>query len=167
MDKKVAWLLDVDGVINVWKPSSWGRDFRTEKCGRTLIRYNQGLITWLRTEPALKQVQFIWSTTWCYYPRELQALERTIGLGMRIHYAFTDRPPHLTCAEQKVSAVQDALQEYERVIWTDDEEVDAARKLFPALEFAEAFGQLLMFQPKSELGLTAGHAVHIKDWLTR
>lgn len=159
----IAWLLDVDGVINVWR-QSWAAEPTYVKAGRTYINYNQEAIKFIRGEILPLGVQIVWCTTWNYYATELHALEELLGIsGQR---GFVDSPSqHMTCAEQKVQAVVDACVDYDHVIWTDDEEVSAALKLYPRLRVLQETGTLLTVQPKSVYGLTPGDLVYIHQWI--
>lgn len=71
--------------------------------------------------------------------------------------AFGDRPMSKTWAELKVEAALAVLTSGRRLIWTDDGEVDAGRRLYPGIAAAEADGRALLIQPVSRLGLQPGH----------
>ena len=162
-DKTIAWLLDVDGVINVWRPTWNAKPLTVAQVCRKTIRFNGDLIDFINETVDKYPVQIIWNTTWNYYPAQLSALEDLTGIrGFR---AFSERPEYLCPADQKVKAVQDALYQYDRVIWTDDEEVNFTRKSYAGIACSEAADKLLMIQPESKMGLRMGHAVAIAEWL--
>jgi len=158
-----VWLLDVDGVINAWRPA-WP-EFRREKCtanGLT-IRWAPELVDRIRALHAAGQVEVRWCTTWCGYPEQLDALGDLLGL--KLVAAFGDRPLSKTWGEMKRDAALMVLGDGRRLVWTDDDEVDAARRLSPVLAEAEADGRALLVKPDSRGGLRAEDVEVIETWL--
>jgi hypothetical protein len=148
-----VWMLDVDGVLNVFQPS-WGVELTRVKVGFP-IRYAQPLIDRIRSFHTSGVAEVRWSTTWCGWPDQLDELGRVLNLDLP--RAFGDRPMSKTWGDLKVEAALAVLAEGRRLIWTDDGEVKAGRRLFPALARAEAAGQALLIAPESELGLQPEH----------
>jgi hypothetical protein len=153
-----VWLLDIDGVLNVFQPS-WGVDLTRVKVGFP-IRYAQPLIDRIRAIHASGAVEVRWSTTWCGWPNQLDHLGQLFDLDLP--RAFGDRPMSKTWGDLKVEAALAVLAEGRRLIWTDDGEVEAGRRLFPALAQAEAAGQALLIAPESVLGLQPEHMAQIE-----
>jgi hypothetical protein len=153
-DDPPVWLIDIDGVINVFQPSGWGVNLTRVRVGFP-IRYNEPLIDRIRTVHLRGAAEIRWSTTWCGWPDQLAELGVLFGLDLP--QAFGDRPMSKTWACLKVEAALTVLQEGRRLIWTDDGEVDAGRRLFPALADAETAGRALLIAPDSELGLQPEH----------
>lgn len=153
-DDPPVWLLDVDGVLNVFQPSGWGVDLTRAKVGFP-IRYNQPLIDRMRAIHLSGAVEIRWSTTWCGYKDQLDRLGDLFDLDLP--RAFENRPMSHTWAELKVEAALAVLEEGRRLVWTDDGEVEAGRRLFPALAQAEAAGRALLIAPEDVLGLQPEH----------
>ena len=151
MNTPPVLLLDIDGVINV-RPNVGGWD-------RPPVKVNAGIPVYLepRLVDRLKDIhnrglaEVRWCTTWCGHPDQLDILERI--LAVHFDRAFGDRPMNKTWAEMKVEAALAVLEEGRRLIWVDDDEVDAGRRLFPAIAKAAAEGRALLVQPTSERGL--------------
>ena len=144
-------LLDVDGVINAFH-GSWGAPITRTRCAGQPIRYAPALFDRLRVLHQSGTVVIRWSSTWCGIPDQLAAL--TALLGVDVEPAFgPHRPLSKTWGDLKVEAALSALGEGRRVIWADDEEAAAGRRLFPAIAEAEREGWLLLVMPRSEFGL--------------
>lgn len=158
MTARPVWMLDIDGVLNVFQPS-WGIDLTRVKVGFP-IRYNQPLIDRIRAIHTSGLAEVRWSTTWCGYRDQLVWLGRLFDLDLT--RAFGDRPMSKTWADLKVEAALAVLAEGRRLIWTDDGEVEAGRRLFPALAHAEADGRALLIEPDSVIGLQADHMDQIE-----
>jgi hypothetical protein len=148
------WLLDIDGVINTLKPG-WGAAPRKTSCAGFVIRWAPELVTRICSLHHSGAVDIRWSSTWCGYPDQLAALQRTFGLTLDA--AFSDRPMSKTWGDLKAEAALAVLTEGRRLVWTDDDEIGAARRLFPALAAAEADGQALLIAPCSNRGLQPEH----------
>lgn len=149
-----VWLLDIDGVINASKPG-WSAAPRKVSCAGFTIRWAPALIVRIRELSRAGLVEIRWSSTWCGYPDQLGDL--STRLGLEFPSAFTDRPPTKTWADLKVEAAIDVLGAGRRLVWTDDDEVGAARHLFPQLSEAEAQGRALLIAPRSNRGLQRNH----------
>ncbi len=143
-------LLDVDGVINTFRPS-WGAELTRADAAGIPIRYAPALIARLRDLHQSGGVDIRWSTTWCGYRHQLDALNWLFEVGFPA--AFGNRPMSKTWGDLKIDAALAVLTEGRRLIWADDEEADAARRLFPTIAEAEADGRALLVTPESELGL--------------
>lgn len=148
------WLLDIDGVINANKPG-WSAPPRRISCAGFTIRWAPALIARIRGIQRSGHVSILWSSTWCGYPTQLDELAGRLGLDLEP--AFGDLPGHLTWADLKVRAALGVLDAGRRLVWTDDDEVGAARELFPQLAQAEAEGRALLIAPRSNRGLQREH----------
>jgi hypothetical protein len=163
---KPTWLLDVDGVINasragwsrapharqVWSPSD-RREYR--------IRWEPQLITEIRRIHDQGLAEVVWSTTWC---PDIDRIEDALDTGT-YRTAFRERPAHLVWAELKVNAALDVLYNGQRLVWTDDVEVDAARDLYPEVAEAEKEGQALLIAPNPSRGLRPGDITAIRAFI--
>jgi len=158
-----VWLIDVDGVLNVFRPS-WGVELTRVRVGFP-IRFARPLIDRVRAVHAGGTVEIRWSTTWCGCRDMLNRLGRELDLDLPL--AFGDRPMSKTWADMKVEAALAVLTEGRRLIWTDDSEVGAGRRLYPALAQAEASGIALLIEPESELGLQPEHLDLIEEFAGR
>lgn len=147
---KPVWLLDIDGPVNANRPG-WGAAPRKATCAGLTIRWAPALIVRIHELRRAGLVDIRWCSTWCGYPGQLAELERVVGL--RLESAIGDRSLSRTWADLKVEAVENALAAGHRVVWTDDDEVAAARALRPEIATAEADGRALLIQPKSNRGL--------------
>lgn len=144
------WLLDIDGVLNANKPG-WGAAPRKTNVAGLTIRWAPQLITRIYNLNHAGTVDIRWSTTWCGYPDQLGTLARLLHLDLES--AFGDRPMNKTWGDLKLEAALHVLEQGRRLIWTDDDEVDAARNLYPQLAAAERDGQALLIAPRSNRGL--------------
>ncbi len=144
------WLLDIDGVINANKPG-WSAPPRRIRCAGFVIRWAPALIDRIRSLHRDGVVEVRWSSTWCGFPPQLDEL--SARLGLRLESAFGDRPAHLCWGDMKANAALDAVREGRRLIWTDDDEVGAARELFTLLADAARDGRALLIAPRSNRGL--------------
>lgn len=153
------WLLDIDGVINANKPG-WSAPPRRVHCAGFVIRWAPALVDRIKGLHRAGRVEIRWSSTWCGYPSQLAEL--SARLGLKFESAFGDRPPGKTWADLKVHAAIDALTAGRRIIWTDDDEVGAARHLFPQIAEAEADGRALLIAPRSNRGLQREHLDQIQ-----
>lgn len=149
-DNRSVWLLDVDGVLNANKPG-WGAAPRKTNVAGLTIRWAPALVTRIYNLNHAGTVDIRWCTTWCGYPDQLGTLGRLLHLDLAS--AFGDRPMSKTWADLKVEAALQVLAEGRPLIWTDDDEVDAGRLLFPELAAAEADGGALLISPRSNRGL--------------
>jgi hypothetical protein len=157
------WLLDIDGVINANKPG-WSAAPQRVHCGGFLIRWAPALISRIRTlHHAGHDIR--WASSWCGYPDDLAAL--TDRLGLSLDPAFGDRPPSKTWGDLKADAALAALAEGRPLIWTDDDEVDPARTMFPELAAAEQDGRALLIAPRSNRGLQPADLDRIEAFLSR
>jgi len=143
-------LLDVDGVINVrpqvggWNPPP----VRANVAGIP-IYYERELPGRLRAMGDLLTVH--WSTTWCGLPTQLEALNRLLGVDFRP--AFGDRPLSKAWGDLKVEAALQVLAGGNLLVWVDDEEAEAGRRLFPAIARAEREARALLITPSSAYGV--------------
>lgn len=159
MSVQPVWLLDIDGVINANKPG-WSAAPRKVFCGGFTIRWAPALIVRIRQLHRAGRVEVRWSSTWCGYPTQLGELSTQLGVDFLP--SFGDRPPTKTWGDLKVEAAIDVLASGRRLVWTDDDEVDAARHLFPQLAEAEADGRALLIAPQSNRGLQPEHLDQIE-----
>lgn len=150
MSQPPIWLLDIDGVINANKPG-WSAPPRRTRCAGFVIRWAPALIARITQLRNTGAVDIRWSSTWCGYPDQLDELSRHLGLNL--DPAFGDRPAALCWGEMKANAALDVLRDGRRLVWTDDDEVDAARNLVPLLATAETEGRALLIEPRSNRGL--------------
>ena len=151
-------LLDVDGVINAMRPP-WD-DTDRAKCHGLTIRWAPPAVARLRALHDAGLVEARWCTTWCGFPDQLASLQDVLDL--KLASAFGDRPASKTWGDLKVEAAIAVLAEGRRLVWVDDGEVDAGRRLFPAVAESEADGRALLVQPESLYGLTAEHLDEIE-----
>lgn len=148
--RKPVWMLDVDGVLNVFDPS-WGAELTRANVAGIPIRYAPALIDRIRELHASRTVDIRWSTTWCGYRHQLDALNHLFGFDFP--FAFGNRPMSKAWGDMKLDAALTVLNEGRRLIWADDHEAAAARRLYPAIAAAERDGRALLVTPVSELGL--------------
>ncbi len=146
---RLVLLLDIDGVLNTFR-DSWGAPLVRTHCAGLPIRYAPALFERVRSIAALVEVR--WSTTWCGIRPQLDALTALIGIEATAAFG-PDRPLSKTWGDLKVEAALAALDEGRRIVWADDEEAAAGRRLFPAIAQAERDGRALLLTPKSEMGL--------------
>lgn len=151
-------LLDVDGVLNAMRPP-WDDTDRT-KCHGLTIRWAPAAVARLRALHNTGLVEARWCTTWCGFPDQLADLQDVLEL--KLVSAFGKRPASKTWGDLKVEAAIAVLAEGRRLVWVDDGEVDAGRRLFPAVAAGEAAGRALLVQPESLYGLTAEHLDEIE-----
>lgn len=149
-----VWLLDIDGVLNANKPG-WGAAPRKTFCAGFTIRWAPALLDRIREVHRSGAVEIRWCSTWCGYPDQLAALARAFRLDLAS--SFGDRPMSKTWAELKAEAALAVLAAGRRLIWTDDDEIGAARRMFPELAAAEADGRALLIAPRANRGLQAEH----------
>lgn len=145
-----VWLLDIDGVINANRPG-WGGPPRRIRCAGFTIRWAPALVDRIRELHRVGQHEIRWASTWCGFPEQLDELSR--HLGLRFESAFGDRPAAKTWGDMKAEAALDVLRSGRRLIWTDDDEVEAGRQLFSLLARAESDGRALLIAPRSNRGL--------------
>jgi hypothetical protein len=148
--KRPVLLLDVDGVLNAFQPS-WGDELTRTNVAGLPIRWAPAMIERLREIHRSGLVEIRWCTTWCGLPVQLRALGELFGLD--IPAAFGDRPMSKTWGDLKVEAAIEVIAEGRLLIWADDEEAAAARRLFPVVAAAENAGRALLLTPESRLGL--------------
>lgn len=148
---RTVWLLDVDGVVNATRPG-WSAPPRSAMAyadGQGYrLRWEPKLIAAIHRVGKLADVDIVWATTWCDH---VDQLERVFGLDLPV--AFGPRPAHLTYDEQKVDAARQVLARGDRLIWTDDNVVPAARGAHREFALAEADGRALLIAPKPSRGL--------------
>lgn len=150
-----ALLLDIDGVINGHPHRcGWDRPPRRLKVGMP-VYYEPQVIDRLRALHSSGTVEIRWCTTWCGIPAVLDQLSKQLDL--LFEPSFGDRPMSKTWGDMKLDAALAVLDEGRRLIWVDDEEATAARRLFPAIAKAEADGRALLVEPESALGLQPEH----------
>lgn len=161
MTEPPVWLLDIDGVINANKPG-WSAPPRRVRIAGFMIRWAPALIDRIRELRRDGAVDVRWASTWCGYPTELDQLSACIGL--RLDPAFGDRAASKTWGDEKAEAALDVIRQGRRLIWTDDDEVDAARDLFPLIAKAEADSRALLIAPRSNRGLQPAHLDQIAEF---
>jgi hypothetical protein len=146
-------LLDVDGVLN-GHPRHAGWNAPAVRLPVGPVYYEPAAVDRIRTLHDSGAVEARWCTTWCDYPDQLARLARLLGLDLPM--AFGDRPDDKTWGDLKLEAALAVLEEGRPLIWADDEEAAAARRLFPAIARAERLGHALLVTPVSERGLQPG-----------
>lgn len=156
MTAQPVLLLDVDGVINV-RPHTggWDRPPVKANCKGLPIYWEPELGLRLHTIHDTGLAEIRWCTTWCGLDLQLTALGQLIGIDAQP--AFRDRPMSKTWGDLKVEAALAVLVEDRPLVWVDDEEAAAARRLFPAIADAERKGRALLVEPASEHGLQPHH----------
>jgi hypothetical protein len=157
---KTAWLLDIDGVINGGSRCGWHSPPRRTDIVCTgpvtfRIRWEPQLINRIKAARSAG-VDVRWATTWCGFPDDLGRLSSRLGIELPYGIPST-RPPHLTWGDLKATAAREVVLVGDRLIWTDDTEVDAARDLFPELRDAERAGQALLIAPDAARALRPEH----------
>jgi len=162
------WFLDIDGPINGASRCGWHappRRFTMIASGpiTLTIRYSPELIE--RIRQADRRAEVVWCSTWCGFPADLKVLSDRLGLHLYSSLP-AERPAHLTWGDLKTAAVRKAVLSGARVVWTDDDEVDAARNLFPELREAERDGRALLIQPDSNRGLRPEDMDRIDAFIT-
>jgi hypothetical protein len=163
-DTRPVLLLDIDGVLNV-APNVGGWDIPPVRVKAGFpVYYEPRLIDAIRDLHARGVAEIRWATTWCGYP-ELGILERVLGL--KFERAFGDRPMPKTWGDLKVEAALAVLEEGRRLIWVDDSEVDAGRRLYPKIAAAQAEGRALLVEPDSARGMQPGHLAAIEEFACR
>lgn len=148
------WLLDIDGVVNANKPG-WGGPPHRISCAGLVIRWAPAMLRRIRMIHHDCAAQIRWASTWCGFPDQLTRLQ--LELQLDFPSAFGDRPVSKTWGDLKVEAALAVLAAGRRLVWTDDDEVAAARTLFPVLAQAEADGRALLIAPRSNRGLQPAH----------
>ncbi len=151
MTDRPVLLLDVDGVLNTFH-DSWGAPLIRTRCTGQPIRYAPAMFDRLRDIVDAGLVEVRWSTTWCGIRPQLNALTELLGIEATPAFG-PDRPQSKTWGDLKVEAALAALAEGQRIVWADDEEAAAGRRLRPAIAQAEREGRALLLTPVSELGL--------------
>ena len=141
--------------MNIFETNDW-HDVLKANCAGLPIHWGHAVADRLRRLP----VDGRWCTTWCGLADQLGALGRLLGLDYT--EAFSSRLPHQCWGDLKVGAALSALAEGRQVVWVDDEEVSAARRLFPKIAEAERDGRVLLIQPESRHGLTPAHLDEIE-----
>lgn len=159
MNIHTVWLIDVDGVLNGSK-AGWHRmphrAWAQARGYSWLLRYEPKAIDAIRTFHAADGCEARWATTWCEYEPSLRE-----AFGLTLPVAFGARPSHLTYDEQKIDAAAAVLDAGQRLIWTDDTVVPAARRFFPRFDHAEAEGRALLIAPNQARGLRPEHVESI------
>ncbi len=157
-------LLDIDGVLNVHPHrGGWGGPLTRTQPGP--VYYEPRLIERLRALHRNRAVEVRWSTTWCGYEPLLAKLEQVFDV--RFERAFTDRPMSHTWAELKAEAAVAVLEAGRRLIWVDDSEVSAGRRLYPVIAAGELAGRALLIEPESERGLQPADLAAAEAFATR
>ena len=128
----VPILVDVDGVINAmpdeaddldhWPCDSWHRDFiyMPAFAEALSVTWSTAVIDGLRLIEQIPGVEMVWCTTWKGRAPEL--LAPIIGLGAQWEYKdelITDTPRWFD--GWKATRVYEAVQEYGRAVWIDDD----------------------------------------------
>lgn len=144
------WMLDVDGVLNGSR-AGWHRAPHKGTAGGFTIRWEPQLITRIWQLHDSGAVEVRWSSTWCGDEVGLAQLERL--LGIELPRAFGRRPMSKTWGEMKADAAVGVLAEERRLIWTDDMEVGAGRRLYPEIAAGEEAGRALLIEPNATRGL--------------
>lgn len=145
-------LLDVDGVLNVHPHTGgWDRPPTKAKCAGLPINWEPQVGERLRHIHDTGLAEIRWSTTWCGLTRQLAALAEIVGINAAAAFAY--RPANKTWGDLKLEAALAVLEDGRPLIWVDDEEVAAARRLYPQVACAEREGRALLVAPVSEYGL--------------
>ncbi len=125
MDGRAVWLLDVDGVLNAYRPG-WGHPprsgFARAMGGSFRITWSAAMVARLRTIADSGLVEVRWATTWVSWIGEIEALldlppwppafERAAG------------SPSLPAPLLKLAAALDVVEREERpLVWTDDDAI--------------------------------------------
>jgi hypothetical protein len=145
-------LLDIDGCIN-GHPDHAGWESPAVRLPVGPVYYEPAAVDRIRALHAAGLVEVRWATTWCGYPDQLARLGRLLELDLVL--AFGDRPPSKTWGDLKLEAALAVLEDGRPLIWVDDEEAAAARRLFPTIARAERKRRALLVTPVSEYGLRA------------
>lgn len=165
MTDKPVLLLDVDGVCNTFH-DSWGAPLVRTRCAGQPIRYAPAMFDRLRSIVNAGLVEVRWSTTWCGIRLQLDALTELLGIEATPAFG-PHRPMSKTWGDLKVEAALNALDEGRRIIWADDEEAAAGRRLYPAIAEADREGRALLVCPDSVLGLQPEHLDEIEAFVAQ
>jgi hypothetical protein len=146
-----VWLLDVDGVVNVRRPT-WGPDL----CRGIAhsdgvdwpIRWAPALIARIRHLHGSGVVEVRWCTTWCMDADELERLFGLPALGRAL--GADDLDGTEATDARKLAAARRVLAAGRRLVWTDDTAVPRSGPLFDELTRG---GRALLIRPHSRRGL--------------
>lgn len=149
--RAAVWLLDVDGVINVRRPT-WG----PRLCRGTAhsdgvdwpIRWAPGLIARIRRLHDAGVVEARWCTTWCPDAGELERLFGLPALGRALGAADLQDAEGTDTA--KLAAARRVLAAGRRLVWTDDTAVPGPGPLRQELT---GDGRALLIAPHPRRGL--------------
>lgn len=168
------WLIDIDGVLNAyayprrqkdsWK---WGwveNKMVPTKSGTFNIWVASGLVEFLNKAHASNRVDMRWCTTWADEANSVFA--PAFGLPSLPVAAYPDN----TAILWKHAPAYEALKNGRRLIWTDDDAIDARAHIdllervraHPDLEFNR---DLLIIEPEGTLGLTPEDCERISAFL--
>lgn len=156
-DTPATWLLDVDGVLNVWGKPGWSAspwhtrvvvpyDDAGTLVAEFRLRWAPALITRIRRLHATGTVRIVWCTTWCPVAELLEelwgfpSLERAWSTHLHGYFAV----------EAKRAAARAVLAAGGRLIWTDD---DAFPRAGPLVDELTADGRALLIKPDRRRGL--------------
>lgn len=122
-------LVDVDGVINAiqggdmehWPADSWlSRTVHFPGTGLTgTLTWSKAVIDGLRIVEQTPGVQMRWCTTWEGSAPEV--LSPLVGIGANWPFEAMPAVPDGFTDWWKARAAQKALQDYDRVVWIDDD----------------------------------------------
>ena len=175
--RRVVWLLDFDGVINVSKPR-WSEKphqrtltfLLNSRVEQWKIRWSPTLVARIRMLAALEHVEVCWASTWCTSgdngQPQTRLLEEALGLP-KLRDAFTaiSSPTQGAAGAAKLRAARGVLAAGDDLIWTDDEWTPGPGH--PLREELTCDGRSLLIQPNQTRGLTREDLEEIESWLRR
>ena len=168
------WLIDIDGVLNAYayprrKTDTWKWGWVENKMvptdsGTFNLWVSDGLVEFLNKAHASGLVDMRWCTTWADEANSVFA--PTFGFPTLPVAAYPDN----TAILWKHLPAYEAIKNGRRLIWTDDDAIDARAHLnllegirkHPDLEFKR---DLLVIEPDGTLGLTPDDCEAISTFL--
>ncbi|MBB4742347.1 hypothetical protein BJY16_005806 [Actinoplanes octamycinicus] len=154
MSGRPVWLLDVDGVVNAYY-AGWRREPHVVQVWSAADQYSYRIRWEPRVVDAINRIhhdrlaEVRWCSTWC---TDIQNLQDALAAGP-FRTAFPARANDLSWAEMKARAALEVLGSGRPLVWTDDEEIGAARERHPRLGDAERDGRALLVAPSGSCGL--------------
>ncbi len=130
--------LDVDHVVNVWRPDARER----ARVGEVEVSWDASIIPRLRALAERPDVTMAWLSDWCAVPEYLRELERTLGLGPWLSPVECFSLPGLSKAVWeptwwKRAGLVELLRDSgaTRAVWVDDNLPDGLPATFERWEF--------------------------------